>query len=264
MYTSKNIYFTNSPVDQELDPGFGPDTEQRRVEFASKLEEETYNISLSNATRIARSYLIAALKIWGKGYLSQNVKTLSLRDIMIIWLIFDIVYIARTINIFNNDKVKLLLLSNKTLFKFFKSIDVISSKDIKHKYIVYDYEKLGIIYVREKLGGDMIFSNKIKCKNDIIKIYKTIHSKLPHSLRLKLLIQIIGVKLDSSIIRKLLEKQDKYVIKKLIKYICNEILKDKEYTKSIIKRNTFNNILLIISCFSKLSSKYFNEYINIE
>jgi hypothetical protein len=89
------IGISKIPVSSEIDPGFGPDTEQRRVEFAAKLEEEAFMISIGDATKLAKANLIIALKLWKRDDLIESVKRLDLRDIMLIWLIFEIAYISK-------------------------------------------------------------------------------------------------------------------------------------------------------------------------
>lgn len=252
-----SIGISTLPVSEEIDPGFGPDTEQRRVEFAAKLEEETFSIALGDATKLARVNLKIALRIWKKDDLVKLVNDLELRDIMLIWLIFEVAYISQIWGNLLDGLANATLCSTKDyLKKFLQSILVPLSKDIPSKIERVRLPVREIVKVREAYGGDLIYSLKLRNENEIIKIYQMTYSKLPKSLRDRFYEMITGVKIEYQKLVTALKSEKVQLLENFVALILERVAKIEEYVHAKEKLDIIRKIIAAFdqdaaSCFLK-------------
>ncbi len=242
---------SNLPVSEEIDPGFGPDTEQRRVEFASKLEEEAFSISVGDATTLARSNLITALKLWDKKNIIKIVSDLDLYDIMLIWLIFDICYIVEVLGLLKQDEIKKVLSDKKTWEKFTKNILQSLDKDISRRIVEIDINLSDVIRIRENMGGDLIFSLKNKNIYEIYKIYEMTYSKLSKSLRDTFSNMITVVDIGFKSIKKVISSNGD-LLEKFILLACKNVRSRYQLLGKKVE-----NISTLIDAFSEEAGKMF-------
>lgn len=249
-----NIGISNFPVSEDIDPGFGPDTEQRRVDFASKLEEEAYNISLDDALKIAKANLITALKLWNKQNLILKVEKLSLQDIMIIWLVFDFSYIVKVIIFYNENDKDIILNSYKNFLKYSSCVFVSLLKDIPAKVLNIIINKDEIGKIRNLYGGDLIFSLRNKNFEDIYKTYEVSQSKLSLSLRIKYLFNINGIRISFIKFKYVFRHTFENILENIVKIITIKLNRLKLYSD---KSENLFIISEIISSFDAEASKLF-------
>jgi hypothetical protein len=249
-----NIGISNFPVSEDIDPGFGPDTEQRRVDFASKLEEEDYNISLDDALKIAKANLITALKLWNKQNLILKVEKLSLQDIMIIWLVFDFSYIVKVIIFYNENDKDIILNSYNNFLKYSSCVFVSLLKDIPAKVLNIIINKDEIGKIRNLYGGDLIFSLRNKNFEDIYKTYEVSQSKLSLSLRIKYLFNINGIRISFIKFKYVFRHTFENILENIVKIITIKLNRLKLYSD---KSENLFIISEIISSFDAEASKLF-------
>lgn len=243
-------------VSEEIDPGFGPDTEQRRVEFATKLEEEAYSISLNDATKLAKANLITALKLWRKKELIPLIEKITLREIMIIWLFFEISYLYRIWNHFEKDVVMKITEDKEVFNKFLKNVFSALSENISSDLldIKIDVEKIEL--ERKNLGGDLIFSLKLKNDYEVLKIYEFTYSKLAKSLRDKFFDIITGVRIDFESLQQILRLDIKKIKSEFILYISKAIQQSEDYNP---EKEKLHVVSKIITCFDRELSEMFSK-----
>lgn len=253
------IGISKLPVEGEIDPGFGADTEQRRVEFAAKLEEEAFSISIGDATKLARANLITALRIWGHEELVTLVKKLELRDIMLIWLIFEVAFIARVWPLILDERgVAYFTSSKEALKKFLIEILAPLSKDISKKI---DNLKLSIdeiVKIREEYGGDLIFSLKRKNEDEVIRIYQFTFPKLPKSLREKFYEIITGVKIEYADLVSALRGKGTNLLEVLVELITEGINATDEYKENVERLDIMKKMIMI---FDEKACEYFEKVV---
>lgn len=238
------IGISRLPVSAEIDPGFGPDTEQRRVEFAAKLEEEAFSISIGDATKLAKANLITALKLWKQDNLVKFVEKLELRDIMLIWLIFEIAYISKVWGgTLAFEERKHFCSSKETLREFLQAILASLAKDIPKTLVQIVLDIEAIKQLREEYGGDLVFALKRKNENEVIKLYQMVYSKLPKSLRDKYYEIITGVKIEYKNLVGILSKTKKGLLKKLVMLICEQMNDLEEYKQGKERIEIMNKII---------------------
>lgn len=240
-----SIGISNQPVEGETDPGFGVDTEQRRVEFATKLEEEAYSIALDDAEEVARKNLVRALRLWARDDLIQYVEKLSLREIMFIWLLFEVSFLSEFWALIDNETSKELILVGKDNFKEFIS-EIFQSVFTEIK-LVEGIDNSYLKKIRDQYGGDLLFSLKNSNETEIFRIYRFTYKKLPKSLRDQLKEIIIGVKLDVDMIVENLKKS-KDVKKDLTKLILFSL---EQSDKEKIKIKSWQNVVKFIEIYDK-------------
>jgi len=226
-----NIGLSHNPVDQETDPGFGADTEQRRVEFAAKLEEETYMQAIDDVTKIARINLIKALQLWKLSRLYSVAQKLTLRDIMIVWRVFEILFLLTVYNNCLSNQQKIELLRAKNLFESF-FITILSSlqTDIKNKVGLLALNRECINKTRQTFGGDLIFSLKNKTHESIIDIYNKTSSRIAPSQREMFISNLQGIALPTEDIFGALKEKNSY--QKLCIEIAERIKLHHEYLQN--------------------------------
>ncbi|MBN2015605.1 hypothetical protein JW766_02125 [Candidatus Dojkabacteria bacterium] len=239
-------------VSEEIDPGFGPDTEQRRVEFASKLEQEAFSIALGDATKLAQINLITALKVWGNKFLIAKVKSLGLKEIMLIWLIFELSFIVKVWEILYEAEWEKLLEDEEIFEKFLEACTTPLSKDVPMtlKRVKINVKRLEEI--REMYGGDLIFALKSKNKREIEKIYEMTYSKLPQSLREEFLSSISGSCVEMENILKLFSKGCKDLLNTILKIVIDKLKRDVKP----IDDKKIRIILKIVEVFDKDSASF--------
>ncbi|MDD3647772.1 MAG: hypothetical protein PHS44_04730 [Candidatus Dojkabacteria bacterium] len=248
-----SIGISKIPVSNEVDPGFGPDTEQRRVEFAAKMENEAFSIAVGDATKIAKANLITALKLWDREKLIPGVRKLELREIMIIWLIFELSYLAQIWNDLDVDGKKAITDSETTLSEFIKKIFSALSQNIPHRIFKIDLDLKFIHSVRECFGGDLIFSLKQKNDLEVVKVYEMTYSKLPKSLRETFYYIVTGVEfLYLDLIRYLNSKTDS-LLESLVMHVHNCIRSEDEYKIEEVQLKIMSSI---VECFDKEASEH--------
>lgn len=243
-------------VSSEVDPGFGPDTEQRRVEFAAKLEEEAFSITVSDATKLAKANLITALKLWEANHLIKFVAKLELRDIMVIWLIFEISYIVSVWLSLDIEIRRICTNSEKDLKRFIDAILSSLVDDVTTRFGKVSLDLENIATIRASFGGDLIFSLKSKNDNEIFKIYEMIYSKLPESLRNKFYKIIVGVEVEYKEILKIVKVAEKEILKRLVKLITEVMKESDRYTN---RTEEVEIITKIVEVFDKSAAIYFQE-----
>jgi len=257
-----SIGISKLPVDSEIDPGFGPDTEQRRVEFASKLEQEAFSIAVGDAEKLARSNLITALKLWGNEDLIKLVERLHLREIMIIWLIFEIAYLSTIWRDCFNDRLQAKISSTKKLARKFPLLMLTALfKGIPEEIESIPVPKECVKSVREALGGDLIFALKQKNEDEIIKLYEMTYAKLPYSLRRQFHDIIRGVSIDYEKVLSILKKDPENILDQLIQLVTDAINNLKDYS---INKKVLNSMLKIIGAFNTKSSNLFRKSLTIQ
>jgi hypothetical protein len=221
------------PVSPDEDIGFGPDTEERRVRFASKLEEEAFALSHGDAEKVVKKNLITALKLWEHEEHIKLVQKLTLRDIMIIWVLFGIAFLSQVWDQALDKEEKAFFASSEIVLRnfialiyspFIESI----SKSERSKRIDIDT----LTEVRNKFGTDLIFSLKRKNDEELQKIYNFIYSKLPESFREKLRFDFSGVKVDYSKIQEVLKKKKQNVLSSVVKLVTKQLREEKLYDKT--------------------------------
>lgn len=251
-----SIGISKLPVSPEIDPGFGPDTEQRRVDFATKLEEEAFSISLGDSKKLAKANLVKALRLWGRDDLVKQVEKLNLQEIMIIWLVFEISYIFY---IWSNATSKVLKsISTYKIENFRKFIELIFKphfENIPNKFLKTRLNLKDIRTIREKFGGDLIFGLKLRNDEELIKIYEMTYNKLSKSLRDKFRLILIGIDIKLDDIMRLLKQEKKDVLTMMIRFIVSK-LEDK-----IIETEVINSMCEIIKAFDEKSSELFSKFI---
>jgi hypothetical protein len=241
------------PVNPEIDPGFGPDTEQRRVEFAAKLEQEAFNIALGDATKLAKANMITALKLWEREDLIILLEKLDLRDIMIIWLIFEISYIVKVWKILDKSVIKSMKSKEKEFKKFIESIFTPLSVDIPKIILKKKLNIDDIVKVRKVYGGDLIFSLKYKSDNEIVKIYEMVYSKLPKSLRDEFYSIITGIDIEYKQMMKILVGSKRSKLKEMISIINKKIKVEKIFDKREKELRALNKL---VTAFDERAEKY--------
>jgi hypothetical protein len=235
-------------VSPEIDPGFGPDTEQRRVEFAAKLEQEAFYIAVGDAAKLAKANLVTALKLWEREDLIPLIEKFDLRDIMIIWLFFELVYISRSLSITSK---KLGKVFKKDIKKFKKYIFLLFEpifSDIPDMIYKSNINQTQIKKLREEFGGDLLFALKAKNDNEIIKVYEMTFSKLPKSLRDEFFSIITGVDISYEQVLKIWQKGKEDLILKLATVATAELAKVKKYAED---KKLLRNISKIVEIFDK-------------
>jgi len=266
-----NLGISKTPVENELDPGFGPDTEQRRVEFASKLEEEAFSVSQQNAIKIAKANLIIALKLWNAKNLIKYVKNLKLQEIMLIWLIFEISFLSKIWIHVDNEIKETCYNSPKEFSNLMDKLQIPLSDDIKNTFNKIVLNRKEIIETRLEYGGDLVFSIKYKNKNELMKVYEFIFSKLSKSLRRNIYGMIVGVEISYQDVSKKLKKYSEETPLKLIMDMVNKSIKenhiledDKKLSilKKIIKKFDIEASKMLLNYFveeNDKSKKYINK-----
>lgn len=222
-------------VSSEIDPGFGPDTEQRRVEFAARLEQEAFAIAIGDAEKLAKANFIAALKLWEKEKLILGVKKLDLQQIMIIWLIFELFFIIEAVKEVKIKSLKKVFENDEIIRRYFAELfePIFDEVDEEFQGVKLDLEF--IREVRERYGGDLLFSLKVKNDNEIYKIYEMTYSKLPKSLRDKFQEVLSGFDMSYSDIRKIvMNKEERF--EKLAILINRRLADNDDLEKAEIKR----------------------------
>ncbi len=243
------------PVNPEIDPGFGADTEQRRVEFAAKLEEEAFAISLGDATKIARKNLQTAIRLWNAPKKVSFANKLDLREIMIIWLIFELVFLCDCWKNTSKESQEKLI-SVETSFKLFvKEVFKRLEKNIISKLKNIQINVKAVKKIREKYGGDMLFSLKKQNDSQMIQIYAYTYNKLPKSLRERFFAIVTGVYISSNDLISSLSSNKKH-LNILIKLVTDNLKRDSEYELGESKKNT---MIKIVSVFSNNASKIFGK-----
>jgi len=239
-----NLGISFLPVSEESDPGFGPDTEQRRVEFAAKLEEEAFSIAVLDAEKIAKKNLITALRIWKVESLIPKVSKLNLRSIMFIWTLFEISFIDKS-NIENifDDLIK------KNNFKIFiKNVEFILANILEKKNESIKIDIKQIEKIRQNYGGDLIFSLNNKNFKEIKQIFEMTYSKLPNSLRISFQTIVCGIEIPLKLICQLLLKKDNFIIE-INKYFINSYNNEERRIKHL--EIQFNEIIPFIKIFDE-------------
>ncbi|MFC1780263.1 hypothetical protein ACFLY9_01040 [Patescibacteria group bacterium] len=241
------------PVNPEIDPGFGPDTEQRRVDFAAKLEKEAFSIALGDATKLAKANMITALKLWEREDLIILLEKLDLRDIMIIWLVFEVSYIVKIWKVLDKNIINTIKTKKSKFRKLIDSIFYALSEDIPHKFNKMNINKCEILKIRKIYGGDLIFSLKYKNDNEIIKMYEMTYSKLPKSLRDEFYNIITGLDIKLKEIANILIGNKKSKLKEIIKLINEKIKDEKIYEKREKELRSLNKL---ITAFDERAEKH--------
>jgi hypothetical protein len=251
-----NIGISKFPVSDEIDPGFGADTEQRRVEFAAKLEEEAFSISIGDATKIAKANMISALKLWGRPKLSVLLHQLSLREIMIIWIFFEISFVINVwLKTIDNKGKKLILKDEKTLGKYIDALFTPLLENIPEKVKNIPLDLTEIVKIREDYGGDLLFSLKSKNDLELRKIYSMTYSKLPKSLRDKMYLLIVGFEISYSKLSVYLSYNYKSIKRKVMKELHKMYNEAEE-----LSRDNYSSVVKIVEAFDEEMKNFLNEF----
>lgn len=244
-----DIGISKIAVSDEVDPGFGADTEQRRVEFAAQLEEEAFLQALQDATKIAKANLVTALKLWHQTALIQYVNDLKLRDIMIIWLVFQYIYFLKIFIAIESKETFLKLVTDRSDFinTFFKGILVSNSEDFPKTIegIVLDPKK--ILEIRRQLGDDLLFGLEKRNYEQIVEIYEKMYSKLPKSLREDFYEMISGIDISLVEIQTILQNNAGNIIEDFFKMIANKVAETEVYSEDTER---LSRLFTIIESFS--------------
>ncbi|MFH1543379.1 MAG: hypothetical protein ABIE03_02485 [Patescibacteria group bacterium] len=251
-----SIGISKIPVNAEVDPGFGPDTEQRRVEFAAKMETEAFSIAVGDAVKIAKANLITALKLWDRDKLIPLVKKLELREIMLIWLLFELSYLVQIWNDVSLDGKKIITDNENNLSEFIKKIFSALSQNIPHTVLKIPLDLKFIHSVRECFGGDLIFSVKQKNDIEVVKVYELAYSKLPKSLREKFYYIVTGVEFLYKDMIKFLNSKTKTLLEGLVGHVLDSLRADEEYK---IEDSVLEVMANIIECFDGEARKFLLE-----
>jgi len=249
-----SVGISKLPVSEEIDPGFGPDTEQRRVEFAAKLEEEAFSISFGDATKIARKNLITALRLWSKKKYIKLVSDLKLEDILFIWLIFDVTVLVEVFESIKISKREEIAGSEKIWEKYVKNILKSLKEDVKSKILNIKLDKEKINEIRENYGGDLVFSLRNRNFEEIMKIYEMTYNKLSQSLRDKFIEMIYLLSIDFDDLKQMLLKKSS-ILNEFLKLLIDSI--DEKF-KYIFENLEY--ISKIVSAFSIDAGKYLNSF----
>ena len=213
-----NIGISKLPVSSEIDPGFGPDTEQRRIEFASKLEDEAFSMALGDSTTIARRNLVTCLHIWRASHLIKLVSSMHLGEIMLFWLLFEISFITevfdKAIKVIDKDTI----LSTEKNFKsfvnsIFASVFTKIPSNNSYSIVMSDLKN-----IREKYGGDIVFAIKNTNEKEVFKIFNKTKSRLPKSLRENFQEIVTGIRIDTQKIINVIANHNPFK-KNLINYV---------------------------------------------
>ncbi|MBU0975772.1 hypothetical protein KJ918_03160 [Patescibacteria group bacterium] len=251
-----SIGISKIPVNAEVDPGFGPDTEQRRVEFAAKMETEAFSIAVGDAVKIAKANLITALKLWDRDKLIPLVKKLELREIMLIWLLFELSYLVQIWNDVSLDGKKIITDNENNLSEFIKKIFSALSQNIPHTVLKIPLDLKFIHSVRECFGGDLIFSVKQKNDIEVVKVYELAYSKLPKSLREKFYYIVTGVEFLYKDMIKFLNSKTKTLLEGLVGHVLDSLRADEECK---IEDSVLEVMANIIECFDGEARKFLLE-----
>lgn len=228
---TNRLGITNNPVDQERDPGFGADTEQRRVEFAAQLELEAFQLALSDATKLARSNLIKALRLWKQPQVIPNVSALELRDIMVLWKIIELLFLIKVFSdCLTNVQSSELLHASNLFSRFTDSITTTIKTDIPRKIATLSLPIKCIVTTRESFGGDLIFSLRNKTIEGIYEILQKTSNRIAPSQREEFKHIIEGVPLSIEEIMQRLNSPDPFL--SILEDIVSQMKEIKEYQKS--------------------------------
>lgn len=248
------VKITNNPVNEEIDPGFGVDTEQRRVEFAAQLEQEAFDIAMNDALKLARTYLITVMKVQGYQSHVQLVNQLDLPEIILLWRLFDMLVIGTLFQTLSKDEADLFLDSQhfqpamQGLFnadddasiKSFRTIGISSGKTSK---------------VRDIFGGVLVFSMRSKTFTDCSQVYKDVESKISGSMRSSMKRIFSAYKVDNATIRKVLTERTSHdIILELFKHVARHF-GDEEVE---VSDEMFLKVARMLNIFSKDAPQILN------
>lgn len=248
---------SKEPVNPEIDPGFGADTEQKRVEFAAQMEQETYDKAIEDALKMARLNLISALRILSNNNHSKLVSMLSLREIIIIWRIYELVLVSNVFNILSNVESAKILKSVEELKIFIGIILEIDDKAMKKKYQNYDLNLNVLIKIRNDLGGPLVFSLRKKTFEELFKIYKNNSSRLSQSMREEMLDIFNGLEIKLVEINEILLKAIELKKDVLTSFISLVVKRIEDLDKPL-SMDRLNILKEITKVFDQDISKYFD------
>lgn len=243
-----NTGISQIPVNEEIDPGFGSDREQRRIEFAAKMEEEAYQMALGDATKIARMNLITALRLWKKSDLTKKISSMTLRDIMLIWLVFQYLYFILVYQLLTEKNLFISSLEDSGFVnEFFERLLVANYTDLPTRIQKFGFEPKKIQKIREELGGDLIFGLEKKNFEEVAAVYEKALSRLPKSLREDFYEMISGIDIQIIELKNILNKDNSLLIQNISSLIAGKLNAVQEYTK---ERERLSTILEMINAYS--------------
>lgn len=240
----------------ENDPGFGPDTEQRRVEFASKLEQETFDKVIEDALKMARINLITAMRVMGKSNAGVIVSKMDLRTIMIVWRIFEVILLSESFNSMSNVEKAKILKSVKSLNTFLHTLVNFDDSMLEKIYPNLEINTRSLLIIRNRLGGPLVLGLRSNTYKSLGNFYKKNQSRLSQSLRDELISIFNGLTIQLSEINEILLsccRSSLNCLEKLIKLLINKV----EDLDKTLNSEQLEYTTAIAGVFSTIAAKLF-------